>query len=78
LHNLTIFLLPKERVDFSEVTGGLRPDSVLEGTPPRRELKKRRPSLGKYEFCKALHPKSLYENSMFISLDRLNKRPVHR
>ncbi|MGM0383644.1 MAG: hypothetical protein ACQEQO_09170 [Thermodesulfobacteriota bacterium] len=37
---------------------GLRPDSVLEGTPsrkggptPRRELKKCLPSLGKYELC---------------------------
>ncbi|MFO8165049.1 MAG: hypothetical protein R6T98_11020 [Desulfatiglandales bacterium] len=50
MQNLTIFLLRIERVDFSEVTGGL----WLVEPPTRRELKKCRPFVGKYEFCKAL------------------------
>ncbi|MFO8165573.1 MAG: hypothetical protein R6T98_13710 [Desulfatiglandales bacterium] len=36
MHNLSIFLLRIERVEFSEMTGGLRPG----GPTPRRELKK--------------------------------------
>jgi len=47
LKNPVIFTIPKKMMDFFEVIDGLRPDSVLEGTPsrkggptPRRELKK--------------------------------------
>ncbi|MFO8164070.1 MAG: hypothetical protein R6T98_06005 [Desulfatiglandales bacterium] len=52
MKNPAIFTIPKKTMDFFEVTGGLRPDSVLEGTPsrkggptPRRELKKSPSSL---------------------------------
>ncbi|MFO8164404.1 MAG: hypothetical protein R6T98_07710 [Desulfatiglandales bacterium] len=37
--------LDRKTMDFFEVTGGFRLDSVLEGTPPRRELKKSPSSL---------------------------------
>ncbi|MFO8164976.1 MAG: hypothetical protein R6T98_10655 [Desulfatiglandales bacterium] len=47
MKNLAICIILKKTMDFFEVTGGLRPDSVLEGTAPRkggpmprRELKK--------------------------------------
>ncbi|MFO8165432.1 MAG: hypothetical protein R6T98_12995 [Desulfatiglandales bacterium] len=36
MKNLAIFTIPKKTMDFFEVTGGLRLDSVLEGTPPRK------------------------------------------
>ncbi|MGM0381957.1 MAG: hypothetical protein ACQEQO_00470 [Thermodesulfobacteriota bacterium] len=55
------FLLRIERIDFSEVTGGLRPG----GPMPRRELKKNRPSLGKYELCKALSKNTTPINQVF-------------
>ena len=42
LHNLTIFVTPMKRVDFSEVTGV-------------RALKKSPASVRKYELCKGLN-----------------------
>ncbi|MFO8164987.1 MAG: hypothetical protein R6T98_10710 [Desulfatiglandales bacterium] len=36
MKNLAIFTLLKKTMDFFEVTGGFRLDSVLEGTPPRK------------------------------------------
>ncbi|MGM0384289.1 MAG: hypothetical protein ACQEQO_12480, partial [Thermodesulfobacteriota bacterium] len=36
LKNPAIFTLLKKTMDFFEVTGGFRLDSVLEGTPPRK------------------------------------------
>ncbi|MFO8162910.1 MAG: hypothetical protein R6T98_00060 [Desulfatiglandales bacterium] len=36
MKNLAIFTIPKKTMDFFEVAGGFRLDSVLEGTPPRK------------------------------------------
>ncbi|MFO8165086.1 MAG: hypothetical protein R6T98_11205 [Desulfatiglandales bacterium] len=36
MKNPAIFTLLKKTMDFFEMTGGLRLDSVLEGTPPRK------------------------------------------
>ncbi|MFO8165003.1 MAG: hypothetical protein R6T98_10790 [Desulfatiglandales bacterium] len=36
MKNPAIFTIPKKTMDFFEVTGGFRLDSVLEGTPPRK------------------------------------------
>ncbi|MFO8165057.1 MAG: hypothetical protein R6T98_11060 [Desulfatiglandales bacterium] len=36
MKNLAIFIILKKTMDCFEVTGGLRLDSVLEGTPPRK------------------------------------------
>ncbi|MFO8164920.1 MAG: hypothetical protein R6T98_10370 [Desulfatiglandales bacterium] len=36
MKNPAIFIIPKKTMDFFEVTGGFRLDSVLEGTPPRK------------------------------------------
>ncbi|MFO8165990.1 MAG: hypothetical protein R6T98_15835 [Desulfatiglandales bacterium] len=36
MKNPAIFIILKKTMDFFEVTGGLRLDSVLEGTPPRK------------------------------------------
>ncbi|MFO8165952.1 MAG: hypothetical protein R6T98_15645 [Desulfatiglandales bacterium] len=60
MKNLAIFMIPKKKMDFFEVTGGFRLDSVLEGTPSRkggptpwRELKKSPSSLDQEGLCKA-------------------------
>jgi hypothetical protein len=61
LKNPAIFTILKKTMDFFEVIDGLRPDSALEGTPPRkggptprRELKKSPSSLNQEGLCKDL------------------------
>ncbi|MFO8164066.1 MAG: radical SAM protein [Desulfatiglandales bacterium] len=80
MKNLAIFTIPKKMMDFFEVTGGLRLDSVLKGTPPRkggpttrRELKKSPSSLDQEGLCKGL-TKSM-EIQQFPLWDKIkNKR----
>ncbi|MFO8166064.1 MAG: hypothetical protein R6T98_16205 [Desulfatiglandales bacterium] len=54
MKNLAIFTIPKKKMDFFEVTGGFQLDSVLEGPPARRELKKSLSSLDQEGLCKGL------------------------